>query len=304
MIVSQVGSERCLIHGGVLPNAPGQIEFMKTQAREYRVNAWKLYPQWGPEGTGFFMDDPRYGLPVLEHARQLGVKIVAAHRGLPLPNLDYRYSHPQDICRAAAMFPDLTFVCYHSGFEPGVEEGPYDSSRAKGVDRLIAAYHKQGYAPNAGNVYAELGSCWRHYMTKPDQAAHLMGKLLKYMGEERICWGTDAIWYGSPQDQIQTFRAFRISEEFQEKYGYPALTAGAKQKILGLNAARLHDIDIQPLQKKNSASRLGRLRRNYAAQPNPSFRTYGPKSRAAFDSLIRRQGIFKFFCTGRNPNLR
>jgi len=39
-----------------------------------------------------------------------------------------------------------------------------------------------------------------------------------------VLWGTDSIWYGSPQDQIQAFRAFEITPEFQERFGYPALT--------------------------------------------------------------------------------
>lgn len=292
MIAEQLGPGRCLIHGGVLPNEAGQIDFMSRQVSEYGIDAWKLYPQWGPDGVGFFMDDPRYGIPMLERAQQLGVNIVTAHRGLPLPNLDYRFSRPEDICRVGRRFPDLTFVCYHSGFEPGFPEGPYRPDNDRGVDRLIRAYREQGYAPNQGNVYAELGSCWRHYMTKPDQAAHLMGKLLKYFGEERICWGTDAIWYGSPQDQIQTFRAFRISEEFQETYGYPALDAEAKRKILGLNAARLHGIDLEALNTATGGGRLERLRRAYSENPNPSFRTYGPKTPAAFESFLRRRRGF------------
>ena len=41
------------------------------------------------------------------------------------------------------------------------------------------------------------------------------------MGEDRVLWGTDAIWYGSPQPQIMAFRAFEISPEFQEQFGYP-----------------------------------------------------------------------------------
>jgi len=40
---------------------------------------------------------------------------------------------------------------------------------------------------NEGNVYAELGSCWRHFVNKADQAAHLLEKLFKYWGDKRIC---------------------------------------------------------------------------------------------------------------------
>ena len=62
-----------------------------------------------------------------------------------------------------------------------------------------------------GNVYAELGSTWRTVMGDPDEAAHVLGKLLVAFGPERILWGTDSIWYGSPQDQIAAFRAFEIT---------------------------------------------------------------------------------------------
>ena len=55
-------------------------------------------------------------------------------------------------------------------------------------------------------------------------------------------WGTDSIWYGSPQDQIQAFRSFEITPEFQEQYGYPALTPKVKEKILGTNSARLYEV--------------------------------------------------------------
>ena len=290
LVDSEVGPGRCLIQGGVLPNEEGQIDFMDVQAEKYGVSAWKLYPQWGPDGVGFFMDDEKYGIPTLEKARSLGVKIVASHRGLPLPNLEYKYSRPADIVRVGRMFPDMTFMCYHSGYEPGVAEGPYRPERDRGIDRFIKAYVGHGYEPNRGNVYAELGSVWYYVMSKPDQAAHVMGKLLKYFGEERVVWGTDCLWYGSPQDQIQAMRAFEISDEFRDKYGYPQLTAAAKRRIFGLNAAAIHDIDVESMRNEIEASPFAKRRREYARNPNPSFATYGPKTRAAFRRLIMRGG--------------
>jgi len=58
-----------------------------------------------------------------------------------------------------------------------------------------------------------------------------------------VLWGTDAIWYGSPQPQLMAFRAFQISEELQARHGYPALTDEVKRKVLGLNAASLFGVD-------------------------------------------------------------
>ena len=282
-IIDTLGdARRALIHGGVLPNEPGALDFMEVQAREFGVSAWKTYPQWGPEGRGYFMDDPTYGIPLIEKARELGVKVICAHRGIPLGDLDYRYSDPADIARVARRYPDVTFICYHSGWEPGVSEGPYDPDLDQGVDRLIKAHQANGFKRNEGNLYAELGSVWRYHMSKPEQAAHLLGKLLQYFGEERICWGSDSLWYGSPQDQIQAFRSFQISAGFQERYGYPALTPAARRRIFGANAARVYGLDVESIRRQTQTDRIGRLKRDYQAAPNPAFRTYGPKTRREF----------------------
>jgi hypothetical protein len=88
-------------------------------------------------------------------------------------------------------------------------------------------------------------------MRDPTQAAHTLGKLLKYVGEKRVLWGTDSIWYGSPQDQIQAFRAFQISREFQDRYGYPALTPEMKAAVFGLSAAPIYGVN--PLQGRRRA---------------------------------------------------
>jgi hypothetical protein len=60
------------------------------------------------------------------------------------------------------------------------------------------------------------------------------------MGEDRVVFGSDAVWYGSPQWQIEALWRFQIPEEMQRRYGYPRLTQSIKRKILGLNSARLY----------------------------------------------------------------
>ena len=135
------------------------------------------------------------------------------------------------------------------------------------------------------NVYAELGSTWRFVMRDPDQAAHLMGKLLVTFGEDNILWGTDSIWYGSPQDQIQAFRAFEISREFQDKFGYPALTPAIKRKIFGLNAMRVYGLDATVLRRRLSKDRVKKARDEYLNNPQPRFATYGPRTRREFLAL-------------------
>ncbi len=290
-VVEEMGGRgRAMIHGGVLPNEKGALDFMSTQVKEFAVDAWKLYPQWGPEGVGFFMDDERYGLPFLERARDLDVRTVCIHKGVPLPGLEYRYSDPSDMGPVAVKYDDLTFVIYHSGFESGVSEGPYNPQKPQGVDRLIKSFQGAGLERNKGNLYAELGSVWRYFMTKPDQAAHLLGKLFKYMGEDRICWGTDSLWYGSPQDQIQAFRTFQISPALRKQFGYPEITPEMRAKVFGLNAAKIYGVNVSDVRRLSTTDFPGKLKAAYRDEANPSFATHGPQTRREFLQLWRDRG--------------
>ena len=94
------------------------------------------------------------------------------------------------------------------------------------------------------NIYAEIGTTWASsVVTFPTVAAHILGQLMKFMGPDRILFGSDSVWYGSPQWQIDAFWRFQIPEEMRKKYGYPELTPEAKRKILGLNSAKLYGIN-------------------------------------------------------------
>ena len=83
-------------------------------------------------------------------------------------------------------------------------------------------------------------------LSSPDEAAHVLGKLLGRVGEDRVLWGTDAIWYGSPQPQIMAFRAFEITPEFQARYGYRPLTADLGPKPFASQGChhQSHSVDV------------------------------------------------------------
>jgi hypothetical protein len=277
------GSERLLLHGRCMPTLAGELEGMDAQVSGARghIAAFKTYTQFGPAdgAAGFFLDDDRFGTPFIERARRLGVRNIAVHKGLAFGPRGYEFSSSRDLGPAAKRHPDINFLVYHSGFDTQVKEGPYDAQARFGVDALIRSVQEAGNPPN---VYAELGSTWRFLMRDPDQAAHLLGKLLKHFGDDRILWGTDSIWYGSPQDQIQAFRAFQISAEFQQRFGYPALTAVAKRKIFGLNAATVYGLDAAVLRRKLAKDKVQKSRLDYLNDPRPSFATYGPRTRREF----------------------
>lgn len=285
------GGRRLRIHGIVQPNEVPfeQVrERMQSLAEDWKIDAWKLYPVWGPEGTGYYLDD-ELGRKTIETGLAAGVTRFAVHKGLPLAGQEPRYTWPRDVGPVAKAYPDAMFLIYHSGYESDRTEGPYDPKAERGIDALIRSLEEHQIG-QAGNVYAELGSLWREVMKRPDEAAHAIGKLLLHVGEDRILWGTDAIWFGSPQDQIQAFRTFEISPKFQDTYGYPALTPERKQKIFGLNAARAYGVDAPELERVQRHDVIARARAEYANDPSPSQQTYGPRTRREMLSLLRRTG--------------
>jgi len=282
------GSGRLLLHAPVVPNAPGEVERMATTAQTYPVAAWKVYTQFGPERMGWRLDDPRIGVPFIEQARALGVKNIAIHKGLPFPGLPLEFATCADVGPAARKFPDVNFIIYHSGFETDRREAAYDAAHAeRGIDNLVKSLAENGIGPG-GNVYAELGSTWRFLMRDPTSAAHALGKLLRHVGEDNVLWGTDSIWYGSPQDQIQAFRAFEISDALVQQQGYSPLTAAVKAKIFGLNGAKLYRVDPAAVTRRTDSDPIGRFKRS--AEIDPSFATYGPRSDAEFAAFLEAHG--------------
>jgi predicted TIM-barrel fold metal-dependent hydrolase len=249
------------------------------------VSAWKTYTQYGPGGKGYFLTDD-VGLRFIEKARALGVKNICIHKGLPFGARSYEHSQCSDIGVVAKRFPDVNFLIYHSGFVSTVPEQAYDESGTRdGIDTLILSLQKNGVAPGA-NVYAELGSTWRFLMRDPSQAAHALGKLIKYVGPDNVLWGTDSIWYGSPQDQIQAFRTFQISPALRERHGYAEITPQLRAKIFGLSAAGVYGLSPAELKKYTRRDAIARERTAYADNPQPHFATYGPKTRRQFLDLL------------------
>jgi len=225
----------------------------------------------------------RCGEAFLGAVREIGPRIVCVHKGLGGGS---PYSSPVDIGPVAKAHPDITFVVYHSGYD-GANEGPYAASDADhGINRLIASLDQHDIKPHS-NVYAELGSTWFLAMRNPTQAAHVLGKLLARVGDDRVLWGTDSIWYGSPQPQIEALRTFAVSAELQDRYHYPAITDAVRRKVFGANAARLYGVDAPVRQKCNASPQaLAELR---AALPPP--RAYGPRTIAEATAHIREHGI-------------
>jgi hypothetical protein len=262
--------QRVLLHAQALPNVgrpEAALDAMEHVANRYPVVAWKTFTHFPDafvgDGNGWWLDDRDpaerlVGERFIRKAVDLGLPTICIHKGLSLGS---PFGSPEDVGPAARRHPDVNFVVYHSGFETNVVEGPYTpATKNMGVNRLVTSMKRAGIGPNQ-NVFAEIGTSWWFVMRYPDQAAHFLGKLLKYVGEDNVLWGTDCLFYGSPQPMIQAMRAFQISEELQERFGYPKLTKELKAKILGLNGAKLYGVEPNVQTCEFTRRDLERLRR-------------------------------------------
>ncbi|MGQ0848839.1 MAG: amidohydrolase family protein [Actinomycetota bacterium] len=251
------------------------LDEMERAVEDHEIAGWKTFTHFP---SGWFLDDHDPNLPLvadtfLEHIVKLGKPVLSIHKGLAGRA---RIASPVDVGPAAKNHPEVKFVVYHSGFEVRSPEGPYTKATAgSGVNRLVDSLLSAGIGPGE-NVYAEIGSTWWHLLRRPEEAAHVLGKLLVAVGEDNLLWGTDSIFYGSPQGQIDALRAFEISPEFQERFGYPDLTREIKKKILGENACRL--FGIVPIKHRLSfgPDELEEARRQHPV----ATRTWGPTTAA------------------------
>jgi uncharacterized protein len=309
------GTQRLVNHHMVLPNKTGtskadvdaQLDEMQRVKEMFGlIGAWKCYPAWSPENTeasaldGYRMDDPATGMRFVEKGISLGVPLFCIHKGLPIPAFSTQHLDPTDVGLVAKRYPEAKFVVYHSGYgnQNDYAEGAYRMGSHRGVDSLITSLLEAGVGPNQ-NVYAELGTTWQLVSTNPffggpTAAAHVLGKLLKFVGEDNVVWGTDSIWYGSPQAQIETFLQFQISESFQMMYGYPKLTLELKRKILGLNAARIYGVDPTSKRCAIARSELGMLKEkldNELGRRRWAFHEPMLSRRRDFWRILRRDGF-------------
>lgn len=272
------GSQRMLAHGLVMPQL-GQVDldYMDQQAETFKVDAWKCYTGSPPKNFehGWWLSDEKIAYPMLEKAQALNIKNICVHKGLPL-GPERVYNHPRDILQAARDFPELNFWAYHSGF---LGTGRIDLEQAKQgavpwTTEFCALKQKQ---PKLNNIYMELGSTFGQLViTEPLVCAHLLGQILLAFGEDHLIWGTDSIWSGTPQWQIEAFRRFHIPGDLQETHGYPALTHKLKAKVFGLNAAQPLGVDVEAKRNALPQDYLSRIKMAYLEEgPSPSHHAYG-----------------------------
>ena len=277
------GSRRMLAHSIIQPMMPGFLDEVDRAIESLKPDSWKGYTIGDPifltkKGSNWRLDDEKLVYPFYEKAVKAGLTVVCIHKGL-LP-ADYEQSWPEiwkhatvwDLGKAAREWSQITFVIYHSALRPFVELPDQSLAQFESTGRIdwvtdlaeIPAKH------GVKNVYAELGTCFANTaVTHPRLAAALLGTLIKGLGVEKVLWGTDSVWWGSPQWQIEALRRLEIPEDMQRKHGFVPLGPAdgpVKTAIFAGNASRMYKLDPASVRGDIRNDHIAEMRREFLAQ--------------------------------------
>ncbi len=286
-------------HAVFTPGQPGWLEAL-DHAIALRPDSFKGYTIGDNthKDTSHYpwrMDDEKLVYPAYEKMLAAGIRNVCVHKGLFPPSLDRRfpnlrgYVDVSDVGQAAKDWPQLNFVIYHAGYRH-VGEGADPAEAMAEFDRTGRSAWVSDLADipatwNVNNVYADLGQLFANStVAEPRLAAALMGILIKGMGADRVVWGTDAVWTGSPQWQIEGLRRLEIPEDMQRAYGFAPLGPAdgpVKSAIFAGNSARIYGLERHG-ELELRGDRFAALRGQYEEQgPARSNLRYGYVRRSA-----------------------
>jgi uncharacterized protein len=275
-------SQRALCQGNLAPNhywdkaankidKAATIEQMERELQMYKINSWKWYCHTDPAqtGNGFQIDDDNSQW-FIEESRKRGLKLISCHKGYSYQSRTLGHlANPKDVEKAALRNPDFNFVVYHSALKHGSTEPNWKESNQYDPKTGDFLWHSilmdiKKRNPNMKNVYCEIGSFFNTLaIVDPIMCMHGMGKNIKTYGADNVVWGTDCLWWGSPQWAIDAFKRFQISDEMCEKFGYKKISKSDKEKIFGLNAARVYGVDVKAKRNPLPGDALEKLKAEY-----------------------------------------
>jgi len=290
-INDEAGSKRLLAHAVFTPGAPGWLDRVDHDIAVNKPDSWKGYTigdntHKDTSKYPWRMDDEKLVYPFYEKIQKAGYDIVCVHKGLFPPSAERAfdrlrpYVDVSDVGQAAKDFPKIRFVVYHAGYRWA--GGPVadawkqfeETGRVDWVTDLAGIPEK--YAVT--NVYADLGQIFAlTTVAEPRICAAMMGQLVKGLGADHIVWGTDAVWTGAPQWQIEALRRLEIPKDMQLKYGFKPLGAAdgpVKTAILGGTSAKLYN--YSPQHAGLESDRFAALKAEYERNGrDPSNLRYG-----------------------------
>jgi len=292
-INSLAGTQRLLYHSLITPKQPGWMDAVDHAIEVLHPTSWKSYTIGDPLSPAttkypWRLDDETLMYPFYEKAVRAGINTICIHKGLlpkdyetSIPNA-WHYATVDDVGKAAKDWPQMNFVIYHSALRAFVENPADDlveferTGYVRWTSDLAAIPQKFG----VNNVYAELGTCLAvSVVTNPRFCAAFMGTLIKGLGYDHVLWGTDSVFYGSPQWQIEAFRRLEIPDDMQKKYGFAPLGAAdgpVKTAILGFNGARHYHLDLRAAMNDMQFDGIAKQKAAYLENGrSPSNAAYG-----------------------------
>src|SRR3954470_752727 len=200
------------------------LEQLEADNAKYDLKGVKLYPaEWHDGSRGWKLTDEE-AKPFFDKCVELGIKNIHVHKGPTIWPLDKDAFDVSDVDHVATDYNGrLNFIVEHVGL-PRIEDFCF-------------------MATQEPNVYAGLAVVVGGLMhARPNFFAKVMGELLFWVGEDKMLFGSDyAIW--EPKWQIDGFLDWEMPDDAAYS-DYPRLDANGKRKILGLNAAKLYDVEV------------------------------------------------------------
>lgn len=233
---------RVVIYGQINPlDGDAALRLMEHYARDLDVKAIKLYPARYYQGRTIpeRLDDPKFGIPLVEHALKLGIRSIAVHKAIPFGPTRSSHYQTDDIDEVAALFPEMNFEVVHGGFA-FTEEAAF----------LLGRFP---------NVWVNLEVTNSLIINNPRRFAEVIGTFLYWGGADRLMFASGCSFV-HPQPIIDRLLGFSMPADIREGYDYPELTADTKRKILGENFCRLHGIDVQTARQAVSSDRWAKQR--------------------------------------------
>jgi predicted TIM-barrel fold metal-dependent hydrolase len=232
-VVKSQHPDRYILNGAFDPrDGEAGLDALDEMVATHKIKGVKLYTaEWKGESRGYKLSDP-WAYRYLERAEKLGIKNIHVHKGPTIIPLDRDAFDVADIDHCATDFPNLNFIVEHCGL-PRLDDFCW-------------------IAVQEPNVYGGLAVALPFIHSRPDYFANVISELLWWLGEDRLLYGSDyGIW--TPRWLVEKFMAYELPEQIVKDKGVN-LTLQAKKKILGLNAARLYDIDVAAQSRKLQAS--------------------------------------------------
>src|SRR5687768_11246799 len=275
-------SRRLLSHAVFEPKKRGWMDQVDHAIARLKPDSWKGYTIGDPlfpskRGSYWRLDDEKLMYPFYEKITKAGINTVCIHKGL-LP-LDYEkswpgvweYATPWDVGKVAKDWPQINWVMYHGALRaflepPDVALAEFEQTgRIKWATDLAEIPGKYGVT----NVYSDIGTAFANSaVANPRFAAAFIGTLVRGLGADHVLWGSDSLWYGSPQWQIEAMRRLEIPEEMQKKHKFAALGPAdgiVKSAIFGGNTARLYGLNVKAALGEITGDRIAAVRTEYVA---------------------------------------